>query len=200
MPNKKRRCLHCKDYANAESGIVTPVGFFHDMGCAFKYGSDKSKKAMERQIAKGKKEFNQETKRLRKGLMTRSDWYEKLQRLVNQYVVKVRDVDEGCFTCGTTADVKYDAGHCFPQGNNWAIRFELTNIHKQCSVKCNQHGSGMRHEYESGISDKYGAKHLAWLKGPHDDLKCQFPHVSDIENEIKRYRKLLREAGITPRA
>jgi len=196
MANSKKKCKGCKEFGIVADFMVTRSGSFHNLKCM----NLEIERINARKRAKAKKEFNKETKHLKKGLMTRSDWYDKLQRLVNQYVVKVRDVNEGCFTCGTTADVKYDAGHCFPQGNNWAIRFELTNIHKQCSVVCNQHGSGMRHEYEIGIADKYGAEHLEWLRGPHDDLKCQFPHVSDIENEIKRYRKLLREAGITPRA
>jgi hypothetical protein len=131
--------------------------------------------------------------------MTRSQWYNKLQRLVNQYVTKVRDVGKPCCTCGTTKHgIKYDAGHFYTRASRGDIRFELTNIHLQCSVRCNQHGSGMRNEYEKFIIEKYGQDHLDWLTLEKDSLKVQFPNWQDIEAEIVRYRKLLREHGITP--
>jgi hypothetical protein len=128
----------------------------------------------------------------KKELRTRTQWYDLLQVEVNK-LVRIRDINEPCCTCGTTnPNIKYDAGHCFTRAARPDIRFELTNIHKQCSVKCNQHGSGMRHEYQLFISGKYGAGELKWLKdeSEHDSLKKQFPHWTDIEKEIKRYRKL----------
>jgi hypothetical protein len=130
--------------------------------------------------------------------MTRTEWYDKLQTLVNQYV-KYRDRNEPCCTCGTTnPNIKYDAGHFFTRAARPDIRFELTNNHRQCSVKCNQHGSGMRAEYTQFIINKYGADHLEWLETEGTPLKEQFPSWEDIEKEIIRYRKLLRSYGIRP--
>ena len=57
-------------------------------------------------------------------------------------------------------------------------------------MQCNVHGSGMRKEYQDFLADKYGADHLEWLNGPHTPLKEQFPHVDDIQVEIKRFRML----------
>jgi hypothetical protein len=148
---------------------------------------------------KAAKEYNQETKRLKEKVKKRSAWYDDLQTLVNQYVVHVRDKNEGCCTCGKRSNVKYDAGHYLSRGAYKELRFELTNIHKQCSVNCNQHGSGMRVEYNAFIKETYGEDHYNWLNGPHKLLKDQFPHYLDIKEEINKYRKLLRENGIKPK-
>jgi hypothetical protein len=56
----------------------------------------------------------------------------------------------------------------------------------------------MRSEYRDFIASKYGADHLEWLDGHHPSLKEQFPHYTDIKNEIARYRKLLRAEGLKP--
>jgi len=130
---------------------------------------------------------------------TNTEWFNDLQAVVNQWVLHVRDKGEPCFTCGkTNHNVKYDAGHYRSRGACKELRFELTNIHRQCSVNCNQHGSGMRAEYREAIIKKYGQDHLEWLDGPHKPLKEQFPHWEDIKAEIIRYRKLLRDVGLKP--
>lgn len=129
----------------------------------------------------------------------RSEWLDNLQTVVNQWVVHVRDKNEPCCTCGKTKlGIKYDAGHMISRGSSSELRFELTNIHKQCSVECNVHGSGKRKEYELFIIEKYGQAHLDWLLGPHKLLKDQLPHYTDIKAEIQRFRILLREAGLKP--
>lgn len=132
-------------------------------------------------------------------VMTRTEWYDKLQTLVNQWILHVRDAGGPCCTCGkTTQGIKYDAGHCISRGSSPELRFEITNIHKQCSVNCNQWGSGMRPEYNEFIINKYGQDHYEWLIGPHKTLKDTFPHYMDIKAEIARYRKLIRAAGLNP--
>ena len=56
----------------------------------------------------------------------------------------------------------------------------------------------MRNEHEKFIIEKYGQERLDWLTLKKPLLKEQFPNWQDIEAEIIRYRKLLRENGITP--
>tara|TARA_R110002126_G_C10262775_1_gene483221 strand:+ start:211 stop:714 length:504 start_codon:yes stop_codon:yes gene_type:complete len=154
---------------------------------------------------KSKALYNKEQKALKaqttaskKEIRTRTDWFKILQKVVNQWV-KYRDQNKPCCTCGTTNDIKYDAGHFYTVAARPDIRFELTNIHRQCSMKCNQRGSGMRAEYKVFIVEKYGEDHLDWLESEKAGLKTQFPHWSDIEEEISKYRAMLRTVGITPR-
>ncbi len=193
----KRKCKLCKEYS--ETFVKHPVGTFCTHEHAVAYASEKSRKARERQYIKAKAAEKKKHAKRKKEVTTRREWFDKLQTLVNQYVMHVRDVGKPCCTCGTSRPgIKYDAGHCFTRAARSDIRFELTNIHRQCSVRCNQHGSGMRAEYKQFIADKYGHDHLAWLEEEKPDLKEQFPDWTDIEKEILRYRKLLRDNGIKP--
>lgn len=150
-----------------------------------------------------KAQKSKDKKRL-KELMSRGAWYQKLQRVKNQWITKVRDVDEFCCTCPTENNVKYDAGHYIAVGKNIDLRFEDTNIHKQCSQQCNVFGRGMPVEYDEFIKNKYGVEHYNWLNTkflchkPHPALKEVFPTWQDIEEEINKYAKILREHGITP--
>lgn len=188
-----RKCKICKEPARR---TTTKYNWAHcgNPECAFKL----HQMTVERHNKEESRKFKAETKRRKKALRSRTEWFDILQVLVNQYVL-YRDRNEPCCTCGTTKpDVKYDAGHYRSRGACQELRFELTNIHKQCSVTCNVHGSGKRAEYNEFIKEKYGEDHYNWLIGPHPTLKEQFPHWEDIEKECQRYRKLLREVGIKP--
>lgn len=192
----KMKCKQCQIKVTKETSVIVNVKRFCSFECAAKFGKANIPKGKEIR----RKEQKKKDGKRKKELMTRSEWYDKLQALVNQYV-KWRDRNEPCCTCGTSnPNIKYDAGHFIPQKGYDPRRFELTNIHKQCSLNCNQYGSGKRAEYREFIRVKYGSEHLDWLECEvnHKDLKEQFPHWVDIENEISRYRKLIREAGLTP--
>lgn len=191
MPTKTLKCAGCKERFNREEMIKLPAGNFHSMNCAIQYANKKSAKTRE---AAARTKNRQDKEKIK----SRTEWLYQLQKLVNQYVSHVRDKDKPCCTCGTTASIKYDAGHFRSRGSCPELRFELTNIHKQCSIRCNVHGSGMRREYAEFIATTYGKDHLDWLEGPHDSLKKQFPDIESIKKEIIRYRQLIRESGLKP--
>ena len=191
MANSKLKCRNCKDRFAADSMINLNGGAFCVIDCAVEYASKKGKVLT-------KKRGAVERKKRKEGLRTRTDWYSILQKLVNQYVNKVRDEGKPCCTCGTTNNIKYDAGHYRTRGACPELRFQLTNIHRQCSVQCNQHGSGMRAEYREFIVAEYNQEHLEWLDGHHPSLKEQFPNIEDIKKEASIYRKLISDAGLKP--
>lgn len=188
------------------------LAWFCNWGHAAKHGKELAEKAKSRAARKAeiriekKKKAARSANRLRKKeTMKRSEWYDKLQAVVNQFVLSVRDKDKPCYTCGKLGSNQsygkhmFDAGHLYTRAARSDIRFELTGLHKQC-VSCNDHGSGMRVEYEAAIIREYGEKHLEWLQERKPDLKVQFPHWTDIDKEIIRYRALLRSHGIRPNA
>ena len=195
---KKNRCAGCKEYFDRETMIRLPSGLFHSIQCAVDLG----KKRQEKQVLAARNKVKKQTAKRhasdKERVKTRTQWLDQLQSLVNQYVLHVRDKGRPCCTCGKPRGVKFDAGHMRSRGSCPELRFELTNIHAQCSVNCNQHGSGMRHEYQLFIIAEYGQEHLEWLEGPHAMLKEQFPHYTDIKAEIIRYRKLIRGGGLKP--
>lgn len=203
---RKNKCCGCKSRYDADKLISLPAGKFHSYDCAIEYSRVKVEKDRKRQIAKAKSDTKKKEKAARaqhradkERVKKRSEWYDQLQTLVNQYVMHVRDVGKPCCTCGTNKpDIKYDAGHRISRGSSPELRFVLSNIHKQCAMRCNVYGSGKRAEYNEFIIATYGQEHYDWLNGPHPSLKHQFPHYEDIKKEILRYRKLLRDNGIKP--
>lgn len=215
MARSKNKCTGCKEFFPKEQMIVTNVGKFHSEECRKNYGLSssgmkatidlvrKERLAEERkQRAEKIKTAREEAKELRlrkKEAAPMSYHYDKLQDLINQWITKVRDKDEPCCTCGTRKpNIKYDAGHYRSRGACQELRFELTNIHKQCSVQCNGFKSGARAEYRDFILFRYGQEHLDWLDGPHPMLKDKLPDWQSVEVEIRKFRKLLRDAGLKP--
>lgn len=211
MANRRKKCKRCGEYHEAESGVQLPAGFFCSKEHAIEHGLEASRKRAERLRAKAVRAQAVEAKNAakrdrertarRKKELNRSHHLDQLQKLVNQWVVHVRDKDKPCCTCGTTNPfIKYDAGHYRSRGACPEARFMLTNIHRQCSVRCNVHGSGMRSEYIDFIRSEYGQEHLDWLDGPHQSLKELLPDADAIDAEMARYRKMLRDAGLKPSA
>jgi hypothetical protein len=197
MPTATKRCVNCKQRKRNEEMIQPPnKQWFCDRKCITQY----STKRFQTNKIRAQKASDKEK---RKELDSRSRWYTKLQILVNQYIVKVRDAGKPCYTCGKTDEnVKYDAGHRYHAGRGGGDRrrFVLENIHKQCSVNCNQHGGGMPVEYDIALDKEYGKDFADTLSfvGDYPTLKEQFPTWQDIESEINRYRKVLRANGIKP--
>lgn len=207
MANSTRKCKQCAEYKPASEGIKTPAGFFCCHSCAIEFAREKSKRLADRKAAsqhrKRKQAQSADKARIeqRKKELNRPHHLDQLQKLVNQYVVHVRDKDKPCCTCGTSnPSIKYDAGHLRTRGACPELRFELTNIHKQCSVNCNQYKSGAVAEHKEYVINEHGQDAFDWLYGPHSPLKEQLPDADAIDAEIARYRKMIREAGLTPRA
>jgi hypothetical protein len=199
MANAKKACRYCKDYKQVHTMVKVPLGVFCNWAHAIAHGKALAEKKKIKDKVSGDKIARAKHTIDKKSVRSRSKWYATLQKLVNQWVTKVRDADEACCTCGTrSVDIKYDAGHFFTVGARKDIRFNPMNIHKQCSQQCNVYGSGMRLEYERFIIARYGEKGLDELTLEGKTLKDQFPAWQDIENEIIRYRKILRNAGIKP--
>ena len=196
--SNKLKCRYCGKYSDRTTGIKVNLGFY----CSYAHAtSDGIRKAS---ITRNK-EAKASLRVRKKSLVTRPKWFAKLQKVKNQYIVHVRDKELGCFTCGTTSkSIKYDCGHYIHAGSGGGDRrrFIDMNLHKQCSVQCNQHGGGMPEIYAQRIGYVYGYEQLEWLKceANHPTLKELYPHWSDIENEIIRYRKLLRDNGLKPNA
>ena len=97
--------------------------------------------------------MKQERKELREAkqrIKTRAEWLKEAQSEVNRYV-RLRDKDLPCISCGRFHNGQYHAGHYRTVGSAPELRFELSNIHKQCAP-CNNHLSGNIVNYRLLIS------------------------------------------------
>lgn len=112
-------------------------------------------------------------------LKTRADWLREAQAVFNAYV-RERDRDQPCISCGRFHKGSYDAGHYRSVGAQPALRFNETNVHKQC-VPCNQHRGGNIVEYRIRLIDKIGSVSVEWLESEHAPLKLDIPSIQAIK-------------------
>ncbi len=124
----------------------------------------------------------------RESLKPRSQWLREAQASVNAYV-RERDKDLACISCGRWHDGQWHAGHYLSTGARPELRFNLLNIHKQCSV-CNNHMHGNLVLYRAALVAKIGLSEVEKLEGPHEPQKYTVEELRDIRDT---YRAKLRE-------
>lgn len=146
----------------------------------------KKKQAQERKSLEqvGRREIKAKKEAL-KGV---SHYLKVLQAEVNQYV-RLRDKDEPCISCGRHHEGQYHAGHYRTVKACSALRFNLLNIHKQCSA-CNTHLSGNIVEYRINLVKKIGAEQVEWLEGPQPTVRYE---LDWLKEQIAHYRALVRQ-------
>ena len=126
-------------------------------------------------------------------LKTRSDWMREVQAVVNA-VVRERDKDQPCISCGRHHQGQYHAGHYLSVGAHPELRFDLTNIHKQCQP-CNTHLSGNQLEYRKGLAARYGQDYVSAVETPMPTRKYTVDELIELKQFYKAKLKALKEAA-----
>lgn len=129
-----------------------------------------------------------EHKAAKEKVKRRSDWLREAQQAVNAFI-RERDKDQPCISCQRHHDGQYHAGHYRPAGSNPAIRFDESNISKQCQP-CNTHLSGNLTNYRTNLIQKIGLEKVEWLEGPHEPRRYNIDELKAIKEE---YRAKVRE-------
>ncbi len=185
---KSKSCKFCKKKSEVKSGIMVNLSFFCNFKCASQHGIKLSLESKRRSEAKKEKEERKLLKLRKEAIKPKLKWLSELQSLVNKYV-RMRDKYDRCISCDKDKNWvgQWHAGHYFSRGHSSALRFNLLNIHKQCSV-CNNHLSGNIGEYTPRLINKIG----------EDKFNLLVEHKSDIANYdvewIKRAIKITRKA------
>ena len=125
-------------------------------------------------------------------LKTRSDWMREAQSAFNAFI-RWRDADLPCISCGRHHQGQYHAGHFLSVGARPELRFEETNVHKQCSA-CNNHLAGNIVLYRKALIDKIGSDGVDFLEGPHEAKKYTTDQLANVKTH---YVRLLRELKAT---
>ncbi|WP_119735615.1 recombination protein NinG [Pseudomonas sp. Larv2_ips] len=136
-----------------------------------------------------------EIKARKEKLKSRADHLREAQAAVNEYV-RLRDAHLPCISCDSTPNdndlmtgSRWDAGHYRSVGACPELRFEPSNIHRQC-VKCNRNLSGNAVEYRIRLVQRIGAEKVAWLEGLHPPCKYTVEEIKAIK---AKYREMTRE-------
>lgn len=138
----------------------------------------------------------QAAKRERTRLRQRKDALKTLPQLSREAqaefnaFIRERDKDLPCISCGVFGPRKWDAGHFLSIGAHPELRFDESNVHKQC-VPCNQHKSGNQAMFRIGLLMRIGEVEVLRLEGPHESLKLSRQDLIDLRAAYKTRRKLL---------
>lgn len=124
-------------------------------------------------------------------------WFHaQTKRAVHEYI-RLRDAHLPCVSCGATKASQWDAGHYKSVGSNSTLRYDLANIHKQCSV-CNKHKSANLILYRQNLIPKIGEAEVLRLEGPqpvHKWTRAELEHIKADAKEriraIERNKELL---------
>lgn len=126
-------------------------------------------------------------------LKSRREWLKDAQIVVNQYI-RLRDSSDGCISCDkpSTWQGQWHASHFRSVGAASAVRFNLWNISKSCSI-CNNWKSGNLSEYEPRLRAKIGDVKVDWLRSQNQPREYSIEYLQRLikvfKKKIKRIQK-----------
>ena len=158
MANSKSRCLHCREYHPADSVLRLPAGSFCSLQHAVDYGRAKAQKAKEKAQVKAHKA---QKAKVKEGDIRHQ--HKLTQSTVNRLCLLL-DSGKPCVSCGRPdqGGRLRNAGHFKSRGANSALRYDLLNVHGQCTY-CNLYNSGAVEGYRQGLLERYGSAILDYL-------------------------------------
>ena len=115
------------------------------------------------------------------------------QTIINK-IARLRDRDDGCISCDKppTWDGQWHGSHFRSVGAASAVRFNLWNVHKACSV-CNNHKSGNLIEYRPRLIAKIGAEKVEWLMAQNQITRYDVDYLKRFKEvmgkKLKRMEK-----------
>ena len=182
-PLKPKSCKQCKQ-------PFTPIRPLQEVccfDCALAYTLILNVKSIRSERVKSR----QETKEKLTKLKTKSEWLKEAQIEFNKYI-RLRDQHLPCISCARFHAGQYHAGHYRTVGANPALRFNESNVNKQCAP-CNNHLSGNIVSYRIGLVQKYGIKTVEWIEGKHEPQHYTIEQIKEIKTKYKNLCKQLKE-------
>jgi hypothetical protein len=137
------------------------------------------------------KTWNKKKTKLKKDLMTTSDWLKIAQQTFNKFI-RERDKGQLCISCDQYINGVKHASHYFSSGGHSNIRFNENNVHLSC-YKCNVQLSGNLLNYQIAIRDKIGGEELIKLHElAHIEKKWTIEELQEINTVYKEKLKELK--------
>ena len=152
--------------------------------CALIHGkAETAKKA-----AKVKKESRQWVKVQKERLKSKGDHTREAQQAFNAFI-RARDAHLHCISCGTYTAGQFHAGHYRTTKAAPELRFDESNVNKQCA-QCNNFDSGNITEYRISLIKRFGQAEVDRLEGPSEP---KLYRADDLKEIKAKYRALTRE-------
>lgn len=179
-PPKAKKCRSCKQAFQPRNAlqVACSPACAQSVAEAKRGKTEQATKVLERKDDAAKREK----------MKSRADWLREAQAEVNSFI-RERDADLPCISCGRHHRGQLHAGHYLSVGARPELRFEESNIHKQCQP-CNTHLGGNLILYRKALIEKVGHAQVEWLEGPHEPKKYTIDELKEIK---AHYRTLTRE-------
>lgn len=186
MTFRRTRCPHCKAKLEAGQRIHPDCIDAYAEAVTAKREREEAKKArMQARVEKA------ETRKRKEAIKPRSKWLSECQAIVNK-IVRLRDRHLPCCSCDRPAtwDGQWHASHLRSVGAASAVRFNLWNIHKGCSI-CNNHLSGNLAEYLPRIRERIGDAKVDWLYTQNHRVTHDITYLARFKSVMgKRLRRM----------
>jgi hypothetical protein len=179
---KLKTCKACKDKFEPSKPLQSVCGF----KCAIELSIKKRNKT----IAQTKLNESKELKTLLNAIKPKSEYVKEAQTAFNSYI-RERDKDLPCISCKRNHSGQYHAGHYRTTKAAPELRFNESNVHKQCSV-CNNHLSGNILEYRINLIKRIGIEVVEWIEGKHEPKKYTIDDLKSIKEQYKLKLKELK--------
>ena len=183
-----RKCATCGTRKKKIQMRISPVMAFCNMDCQVKYAMKNKDRSAEKQKAERDKEFRAETRRRKDRIKSKGDWAKEAQAAFNRYI-RLRDRDLPCISCQRHHGGQYHAGHYRTVGSCPELRFEESQVWKQCAP-CNSHLSGNITNYRINLVRLIGQEKVDWIEGPHEPKRYT---IEDLKQIKAKYTKMARE-------
>ena len=191
--SKPNRCKHCKVRMPEDKARHVLHDECKDAWIA-DYRKRQDQKKTREQRAKAKVE-RAETKRRKEAIKPRAKWLAECQVIVNK-IVRLRDANLGCCSCDRGPDWggQWHASHLRSTGAASAVRFNLWNIHKGCSI-CYNHLSGNVAEYLPRVRARIGDEKVDWLYTQNQVVTHDVEYLKKFKRVMgKRLRRMEKRA------
>lgn len=134
------------------------------------------------------KEFKAETRKRKQALKGKAEYMKEAQAAFNAFV-RIRDHNLPCISCQRHHQGQYHAGHYRTTKAASQLRFNLFNVHKQCSV-CNNHLSGAITEYRINLCKKIGVERVEWIEHNQDEARYSIEYLKRLRAIFAKRKRI----------
>lgn len=124
-----------------------------------------------------------ETRRRKEKAMTRGQRIARAQAAVNA-LVRARDADLPCISCGRFHEGQWHAGHYRSRGAAPHLSLDMRNIHKQCQP-CNTHLHGNLIGYRAGLIARFDLAYVEALENDNEPRRLRDDEIDAIWQDAK---------------
>lgn len=178
---KSKPCKNCKAQFQPRSTWAK--------ACSPLCGLEIARKERERKAKLLESANRKETKAKLEKLKPRAKWLAECQVIINK-IVRLRDASLGCCSCDRPAswDGQWHASHLRSVGAASAIRFNLWNIAKSCSI-CNNYLSGNLQNYLPRARARLGDDKVDWLYSQNQLTSYSTEYLARLKHVMSRKLK-----------